>query len=289
MYLMIVTSYENATDFLQKARAYLEQNEALNGLMLGLAFRLAEFAGQIKTAPFLAIVEDEGGLAIASLMTPPHKLILYSDRDNPNDALTALAQHLQGTNWTFPAVLGQAPVAESFARIWADLVGTTYTVGMRQRCFELRQVHHPAYPAGRLRVATAVDTDIITEWILAFHEEALEPIDWTTAREMANGRIREGDFYVWEDNTPVSMAAKVRPTANGMAISLVYTPHDWRQRGYASACVAAFSQLLLDEGWQFCTLFTDLANPTSNSIYQKIGYKSVGDFNDYVFAKAANL
>jgi predicted GNAT family acetyltransferase len=71
-----------------------------------------------------------------------------------------------------------------------------------------------------------------------------------------------------------------------MAISLVYTPPDLRQRGYATACVASLSQMLLDEGWQFCTLFTDLANPTSNSIYRKIGYKPVGDFHDYLFITA---
>lgn len=288
MYLMIVTTYEDAAVFLQKTQVYLEQNEALNGLMLGLAIRLTQFRDQIKILPFMATVEDKAGLAAAALMTPPHKLILYSDRDNSDEALTALAHHLQGSQWTFPAVLGLAPVAESFARIWSNLLGTTYRVGVRQRVFELQQVQHPPYPAGRLRVATTADTEIVTQWILDFHEEALEPIDWTTAHEMANGRIRQGDVYVWEDRAPVTMAAKVRPTAKGMTISLVYTPPEQRQRGYATACVAALSQLLLDEGWQFCTLFTDLSNPTSNSIYQKIGYKPVGDFNDYVFATAAS-
>jgi predicted GNAT family acetyltransferase len=154
---------------------------------------------------------------------------------------------------------------------------------MRQRVFELRQVNHPKYPAGQLRLATAVATDLVAHWIQAFHAESLEPIDTTTAQEMAKGHIREGNIYIWDEGgTLLSMAAKLRPTVHGMTISLVYTPPELRQRGYASACVAALSQQLLDEGWQFCTLFTDLANPTSNSIYQKIGYQPVGDFNDYI-------
>jgi hypothetical protein len=219
-------------------------------------------------------------------MTPPHKLIVYSNRQDVSKALMVLAHYLHQSDWTFPAVLGLAPVAEAFARIWAELTATTYEVGMRQRVFELRQVQHPTYPSGQLRLATDVDLTLITEWIIAFHEEALEPIDWTTGREIANGHIRQGDIYVWEDDVSVSMAAKVRPTRNGMAISLVYTPPDLRQRGYATACVASLSQMLLDEGWQFCTLFTDLANPTSNSIYRKIGYKPVGDFHDYLFITA---
>jgi uncharacterized protein len=69
-----------------------------------------------------------------------------------------------------------------------------------------------------------------------------------------------------------------------MSISLVYTPPPYRGRGYASNCVAALSQHLLDEGWKKCSLVTDLANPVSNSIYQKIGYRPVCDFTEYLFA-----
>ena len=101
---------------------------------------------------------------------------------------------------------------------------------------------------------------------------------------MTQAGIRQSP--VWDNGQPVAMAAKVRPTRNGMTISLVYTPPEQRRHGYATACVAALSQQLLDEGWQFCTLFTDLANPTSNSIYQKIGYQPVADFNDYLFDTA---
>ncbi len=284
---MNVKTYEQAEDFLRDTRVYLEQNEAVNGLMLGLAFRLAQFADQIKIPPFLATIADDAGLAVVSLMTPPHKLLVYSDHQDATAALEVLARFLYQSEWTFPAVLGPAPIAERFAQIWSEMNGINYEVGMRQRVFVLHQVQHPPYPAGHLRPATAVDTPIITDWLQTFHREALaEEVDWTTAREMANGRIRQKDIYIWDNGQPVAMAAKVRPTRNGMTISLVYTPPEQRRHGYATACVAALSQQLLDEGWQFCTLFTDLANPTSNSIYQKIGYQQVADFNDYLFDTA---
>ena len=67
------------------------------------------------------------------------------------------------------------------------------------------------------------------------------------------------------------------------AIGGVYTPPDCRNRGYASACVAELSRRLLDEGRAFCCLYTDASNPTSNSIYQKIGYKLVADSSHYAF------
>jgi hypothetical protein len=68
-----------------------------------------------------------------------------------------------------------------------------------------------------------------------------------------------------------------------VTVSAVYTPREQRQHGYASALVARLSQHLLDMGYEFVTLFTDLENPTSNAIYQKIGYHPVIDFRSYKF------
>jgi predicted GNAT family acetyltransferase len=79
------------------------------------------------------------------------------------------------------------------------------------------------------------------------------------------------------------MASRTRRTRHGSTVSLVYTPPDQRRKGYATACVAALSQIILDSGKDFCTLFTDLANPTSNDIYIKIGYVPLGDFTLYRF------
>ncbi len=103
------------------------------------------------------------------------------------------------------------------------------------------------------------------------------------ARKMAVQRIEVGDVYLWDDGGPVSMAFRARPTPHGYTVTGVYTPPELRGRGYASACVAALSQRLLESGKQFCNLFTDLANPVSNSIYMKIGYKPVCDFTEYCF------
>ena len=84
---------------------------------------------------------------------------------------------------------------------------------------------------------------------------------------------------------PVSMAAGTRPIVHGITVNRVYTSPALRRRGYATACVAALSQRLLDEGYQFSMLFTDLANPTSNNIYQQIGYRPVCDFRETRFER----
>ncbi len=88
---------------------------------------------------------------------------------------------------------------------------------------------------------------------------------------------------IWVDGKPVSMAVAMAPSATGIRINLVYTPPAMRRRGYAAACVAALSQLQLDAGRAFCSLYTDLANPTSNSVYRRIGYRPVSDVVDLDF------
>ena len=126
---------------------------------------------------------------------------------------------------------------------------------------------------------------MLAQWVHNFNVEAsLAPMDLAEARGLAERRVDAGDLFVWEDGgRPLSMAIKSRPTSHGITVSLVYTPPELRNHGYASACVAALSQQLLDAGWEFCTLYTDLANPTSNSIYQRIGYRPVCDSNEYHF------
>ena len=90
-------------------------------------------------------------------------------------------------------------------------------------------------------------------------------------------------MYLWADGEPVAMAGTSGQTPNGARVGPVYTPPALRGRGYASACTAALSQLLLDEGRRFCFLYTDLSNPTSNKIYQAIGYRPVCNADMYTF------
>ena len=91
-------------------------------------------------------------------------------------------------------------------------------------------------------------------------------------------------MYLWEDGgCPVSMARIGRRMPHGATVGPVYTPAELRGRGYASNCVAKVSRIILDSGCEFCALFTNLENPTSNHIYTAIGYQPLGDFHQYRF------
>ena len=95
----------------------------------------------------------------------------------------------------------------------------------------------------------------------------------------------DGGFVIWEDGEPVSFAGYGSPTPNGIRVGPVYTPPELRGRGYASALVGELTARLLTGGRRLCFLFTDLANPTSNSIYQRVGYRPVADVTDWRFQR----
>ena len=144
----------------------------------------------------------------------------------------------------------------------------------------------PSGIPGRARLVTEADVDILAIWIEAFYRDA---IPWETPtkeliRKSAQERVSAQMTFFWETaEVPVALAALSRPSEQGITVNLVYTPPENRRHGYATALVAAVSAEGLKRGKEFCVLYTDLMNPTSNSIYQKIGYRPVCDARNYRF------
>ncbi len=279
--MLQLTVYTEIDAFLAAAEAELARDEVTNGLILGVALRLKHDPTRFEHAPFLATVQDGDTLVAAGVMTPPYGLLVYAAVDEPRPALRLIAAELIAGQWPLPTVNGVAAVSHAFAEEWQALTGGVVTDLMALRAFELRTVTPLPPPPGHLRPATAADADLVLAWYEAFHDEAV-PDEAAPRLTHVERAITEGSVYLWEDGgRPVSLASKGRRTAHGTSVGPVYTPPALRGRGYASACVAALSQQILDEGKRFCTLFTDLANPTSNHIYQQIGYRPVCDFAEY--------
>ena len=283
---MEVEHYRSAEQFLARTRAALESNEAANNLMLGLSELLVVHPERYKAPPCLKAVVDGQGLVLAALMTPPHNLIVYGHRGDQDEAARALARWLRRGAWKVPGVFGPGEAAAAVAEAWAREAGRRYSLASQQRVYELREVLIPSPDRGRLRTATEGDLELVTAWHYAFHHELFGRTDKEQARQAAEARVRAGDIFLWEDVQVVSVAMKTRPTRHGIGVGLVYTPPALRGRGYATACVGELSRKLLGEGWEFCALFADLANPISNHIYERIGYRPVCDYEEYRFEEA---
>lgn len=280
---MHVNTYTDAGSFLEDTQAALELNEAANSLMLGVCLRLARHPERIEEPPCLKTVVDGAGLVLTAMMTPPHKLVVYGHRGDLEGGARALVDDLAGAGWTVPGVLGPRAVAAGVAEGWAAATGQGYRVEQRLRVYELRQVTRPVPERGRLRLATAADQALVARWRYAFHEDVSEQVGREEARRAAERSIAQEQIYLWDDQGPVSMAMKTRPTRSGISVTLVYTPPELRGRGYATACVGALSRLLLASGWDYCALFVNRSNVAAKRVYERVGYEPICDYDAYIF------
>jgi uncharacterized protein len=280
----------DAAAFLAAAGEFLGAREAEHNLILGVAGQVRTMPGLFtEGAPSFATVHDgDGQVVAATLRTPPWNQVL-SRIDNP-DAVDFLADGLRDE--ALPGLVGPRDEAARFVARWVTLTGQRSRLEMAERVFRLDRVARPALPAaGSWRLAEPGDRDLLVDWFVAFQHEATpeapvpDDVGALVDRYIAQ---THRTLYVWVDaNRVVCVVGAGGETPNGVRIGPVYTPPELRGRGYASSLTAAASQDQLDRGRAFVTLFTDLANPTSNKIYQAIGYRPICDVDMYRFGPVA--
>ena len=252
-------------EFLERAGPLLLADEARHNLILGIAGTVRDRPAVYPDAAFWVV---DGA---AALRTRPYNLVLATPRDE--GALRALVAAIDEE---LPGVSGTAPEVFEFARLW----GKPWTATMEQNVFALDRVELPPPVPGTMRAATQDDLALLVAWWHAFVVEAVPEDDNGPAhdRELILRRLEAGALDLWEvDGMPVSMVGCGGQTPNGVRIGPVYTPPEHRGRGYATMLTALVSQRRLDAGRTFCFLYTDAANPASNAIYERIGYRKVAE------------
>lgn len=276
-------------EFLREAEPFLLTDEARHNLMLGIAGNVR--SGSIYEDFRLWLVRDGEEVVAAAVRTPPHNLILATPRSE--EALATLAR---GIADDLPGVVGAQPEAGEFAALWSQQTGLEARTNMRQGISALERVEPLPAASGSARVATADDREVVLGWWIAFADEAVSAAERRRGTDFAEAMVDYrlsspvAGIVLWDDGgEPVSLAGWTGPTPNGIRIGPVYTPPELRGRGYATALTAELSQRLLDGrlfegGRRFCFLYTDLANPTSNAIYERIGYRRVAESAEIVFA-----
>ena len=283
---MDVKVYSNAGDFLVEAGDLLRSDEARYGLIYGIA-RLVDVSPHHygEEDPVFWVVNDSSGISAVAWRTPPYRVGLAWHAGDPEEAVSLLVGAIHNRWAQIPAVTGHREVTDPFADRWCRDFGASIESTMAQRIYRLDSVKNVPPVPGRMRLATLGDRDLVSEWRRAFVVEAATPISRNVPERDITPSIEEGVIYLWEySEDPVSMVVKGRPTEHGMSLTLVYTPPGLRRKGYATACVAGVCREILRSGYDFCTLYTDLSNPTSNSIYMKIGFKPICDSVEYSFS-----
>ncbi|MEU0300533.1 GNAT family N-acetyltransferase [Streptomyces sp. NPDC006175] len=264
---MTWTFTDDVGAFLDAAGACLAARPAENTLLLTVTATLRE------DGPFAFGTEPpvlgwwrgaDGEVAGALVRTPPYLPLLGVMSP---EGVAALADALP-----LPGVNADRDTARILAARWPR-----HRVDEEHRLYRLGTLVPPSpAPAGRPRTATAADRALLVGWFRAAAEETGQPGD--RAGRSVDARTAHGLLTLWEvGGEPVSMAGLSRRIAGMVRVAPVYTPPEHRGRGYAAAVTAEVSRAAREGGAGEVLLFTDLANPTSNGVYRRIGYEAVGD------------
>lgn len=288
--------FDDPRDFLEVAADHLADHPVVSTVVSGVASRMAsDFEAAVAWPDgvpcwFATVVDGDrvvgAGMRTARFGAFPVFLLPMSQ-----EAALLLARALIAREEPVTAANGALPAVEVFCDQMAAHTGGTTRVGQHTRLFELVDLVEPEPVPGRLRPATVEEQPLVTSWYDAFMADADEqagrepgesPSESLSPEDMRR-RITGGRMFVWEDASgqPVHLTAASHPSYGVSRIGPVFTPRDQRGRGYASCAVAQVSRLLRDSGERAC-LFTDQANPTSNRIYEAIGYRRVVDMANLV-------
>lgn len=265
---------------LQRADKFLSSEPVLHNLILSILHaRVAE--------------GDPGRYWIAMHGEQPVGVVVQSPLDFPAiltplepRALAAMVDAIAEAGVALPGVNGDAATAASFAGQWSERCKSAATPFQGTRLYELLELGEVPrvggqLQQGQLRQAGAGDRSLMILWTRAFQDEIGESTN-DTERRVDRG-LAAGQIWVWDQNGETTSMAVGREPAQGVVrLSGVYTPPEKRKQGFAAACVYALSKHLRDRGYR-CILYTDLGNPTSNSVYRRIGYKAVAESLRYRF------
>ncbi len=261
---------DQAGEFLTYAGDYLRTRPAEHSVILTNAERRIGLATGDNL--WACVTSDGGAVTAAAIHTPPFGAYVSL---GPDDAIEALAGGFYERGRDLPGVGGFRPQAEAFAAEWGRLTGARIETTMRQGVYVTDAVTPPTGVPGRLQRVDPADRALAREWVADFHDDTGLPAE---ASSDLDERIASGRLFAWVvDGRPVSMAGVTPPAGGVSRVQYVYTPADRRRHGYASACVAALTAKELAEPGRTCMLYTDLANPTSNGIYQAVGYRLLGE------------
>jgi predicted GNAT family acetyltransferase len=271
------TLTDDVAEYLARAGSYLRASAEEHTVELGVTERLRASGPSAygETPPLFGWWHSPGGdVAAAVLHTPPYPALL----SGAIAAADPLAAELAARRRPLVGVNGPADAVTSFAAAWQQLTGASCAVHRRSRLFRLGDLRVPEpLPPGAARIAGQADAGLLTDWFVAFARESGEQAGAAAARDMAD-RLSYGGLMIWAaDGLPVAMAGRTRPAAGVARVGPVYALPEQRRRGYGGAVTVAVTQAALDDGAASVVLFTNLANPTSNALYVRLGYRPLSD------------
>jgi len=268
--------------FVEEVTPFLEKNEAVNAMMLGLCFAMHQGSFADKKIELIRITKD-GELNSVAIKESKSSLVLTFISE---EEIVLLIQTLMEKSIPILKVLDPLKSCERFAEIWSKKMNVNARLSMKQKIYQLDKVNDLEFVDGAMALADERDRELLVQWFYEMVKEAIPYDDLTLegAQDWVDKKISNNALFLWiQNDVPVSMAALTGATRCGVRISAVYTPPQFRRKGMATSLVGNLSQHVLNEVAEKCFLYTDQINLTSNGIYQKIGFNPVCESVLYVF------
>jgi uncharacterized protein len=261
-----VERVRTAADFLAAAEPWLLEAEADNNLLLSTALVLATDDHPFRDPVYYAIVRNARGIVGCALAPPPDGLDVGA---LPPAAAALLVDSVREVRPDLPNVNGHPAAALAFAEAWARERGGDFRYQYRGRLFGLASLRRPPLPRGRLRLAADGDAELVAAWAKRYALAIDTHVDLTALFARMQ---RRRSLFVWDDRGAKCMVGESGATPRGTRINAVYTPDEFRGRGYASAAVAVVAERALAGGCEHCVL---LAEPGPDRIYERLGFRAI--------------
>jgi len=282
---MIVKEYETARTFLNNNENILLEHEAVSQLILFNAYQNLTTSVSGKCM-FGAVLEEENTVLLFCNVEP-YSLVIYiasQDKDTVNAASITVADFLTDNHISITGIIAKNGVCQSFITQYKKSISCNFNEIRGMDIMEIRKVNEIKPVDGIHRTAVNAESKLITDWMIQFQIEALaSEMDYEVALKKVTNLINNNKIFVYEniEHRIVSMATATRKLIHGMAISYVFTPEEFRGKGYAAANIYYLSKELLESGYEFCTLFADKKNLVSNRAYEKVGYIGMEENYEY--------
>jgi predicted GNAT family acetyltransferase len=275
----MLVSYQTPQQYLDATLSMLHQRELENNLIIGVCNGFADTTQPQPNCVFINVFDDDE-IKATSIKTLAKAIVASNTQDTVY--LKELADYYIQENIDLKGAIGEHACTAAFS----DYYGKPYITEMELIIHQLTSVTNLPISEGRFEMADMTDFDAISKLAYTFEEEK-KPASRASMEhvyQLTQSRIAAGDIFKWmHQGQMVSVAGIVRKTANAGIIGLVYTPTEYRCKGYATSIVSMLSLHILQNGFKYCGLFTDKANATSNHIYKKIGYEPILEFTDLAY------